>query len=91
MPDLCRQQPISKVKVLGAPALVVTGIVGFLYTTFWCLAYWRFSDEFGMTTWLAITVFSPFVIGIGIYFAARAYRRANGIPIDLAFKQIPPE
>ncbi len=91
MPSLYRQQPISRVRILGVPALVVTGIVGFAYTTFWCLAYWRFSEELGMTTGLAITVFSPFLIGLAIYFAARAYRRSQGIPIDLAFKQIPPE
>ena len=91
MRDLYRQQPIARVKIFGAPALVVTGIVGFLFTTFWCLAYARFPDEFGMTTWLAITVLSPFFIGIAIFFAARAYRLSRGIPIDLAFKQIPPE
>lgn len=91
MPELYRQQPISKYKALGIPVIVWTGIISFVYTSFWCLAYWKFSSEFGMTLDLALTVFSPFVIGIAIYYFARAQRRAQGIPMDLVFKQIPPE
>lgn len=91
MPELYRQQPLAKYKLLGVPLIVWTGLTSFIYTTFWCLAYWKFADEFGMTLDLALTVFSPFVIGIIIYYVARAHRRSQGIPLDLVFKQIPPE
>jgi hypothetical protein len=38
-----------------------------------------------------VTTALQFIIPLGIFFAARWYRRRQGVPIDAAFREIPPE
>ena len=38
-----------------------------------------------------ITTSLQFIIPLGIFFVARAYRRRQGLPIDAVFREIPPE
>jgi hypothetical protein len=38
-----------------------------------------------------VTTALQFIVPLGIFFAARAYRQRQGLPIDAAFREIPPE
>jgi amino acid transporter len=91
MRELYEQLPAARYKVLGVPLLAITGVASLLFTAAYLGSYGWFSAEFGITLGLTASVFSPFLIGFVIYFGARAYRRSQGIPMELAFRQLPPE
>jgi hypothetical protein len=91
MRELYEQLPAARYKVLGVPLLAITGVVSLLFTAAYLGSYGWFSAEFGITLGLTASVFSPFLIGFIIYYGARAYRRSQGIPMELAFRQLPPE
>jgi amino acid transporter len=84
--------PANKYKIAGIPAIVVFGVLGFLFNA-WMLWYYVF---FPTIYWAA----SPAMVTLGmaqiifmiiLYFIIRAYRKRQGIDIDIAFKAIPPE
>jgi hypothetical protein len=61
------------------------------FTVGYLAAYGWFHLEFGITRNYAIAVFSPIVVAVVIYAIARYVRAREGIPMQLAFKEIPPE
>jgi hypothetical protein len=91
MPELYRQQPISRYSVFGVPLITVTGVVAILFTLGWAAAYMRSHSEFGMTTWLALTFVSIVVVGAVVFYVMRGIKQRAGLPIELAFREIPPE
>jgi len=84
--------PVAKYKVFNVPMVAVAGAVT-------CLAAGAVTvanllvPELGFTTTAArLLLLLSLVVSAVWYFAYRAYlRRAKGVNIDLAFKQIPPE
>jgi amino acid transporter len=85
--------PIAKYRILGAPAIVVAGVIGVIYTIIWCAAYFYF-PEFGLHSndSLLLYVFGGiFVGGLVIYYVSLWVRKSQGIPMDKAFAEIPPE
>lgn len=91
MPEMYKQQPVSKYRLFGIPILAISGVVSFVYTIGWLAAYVGFSTQFGMTLPLATIVLSPALVGLVIYYVARAIRTSQGIPMELAFREVPPE
>lgn len=91
MPELYEQQPIAKYSIFGIPVLSVTGLLAFAWTIFWAAAYFKFADEFGMKSWIGILFLAVIGVAIILFYAMRAYKERRGIPVRLAFKQIPPE
>jgi len=91
MPELYQQQPISRYRVFGVPLITVTGVMAILFTLGWSAAYFRFDSEFGMTTWLTLTFVSIIVVGAIVFYVMRGIKQRAGLPIGLAFREIPPE
>jgi basic amino acid/polyamine antiporter, APA family len=91
MPELYQQTPTARVTILGVPSLVISGVVSLVFTVGYLAAYGWFHNEFGITRNYAIGVFSPILVALVIYAVARFIRAREGIPMELAFKQIPPE
>jgi basic amino acid/polyamine antiporter, APA family len=92
-PSVYEGSPISRYKIFGLPAIQVLGVWGVLYTALWVAAYFYF-EEFGLHTNqnLLIIVFGGiFVAALVVYFIAVRVRRSQGIPMGLAFSEIPPE
>jgi APA family basic amino acid/polyamine antiporter len=83
--------PAGKYKVVGIPLVVVAGILG-LFTNFVLIYYLAVIPEFGAWTPGSLeAIGGTFIFGIVLFLAVRAYRVRQGLAIDLAFREIPPE
>jgi amino acid transporter len=91
MPELYAQTPTARYSLFGIPSLAITGFLSLAFTVGYLAAYGWFHLEFGITRNYAIAVFSPIVVAVVIYAIARYVRAREGIPMQLAFKEIPPE
>ena len=71
--------------------MTLSGIAGLFYFTVGL--YFMLTNDllFLNTPDQLITTGLQFAIPLGIFFAARWYRRRQGVPIDAAFREIPPE
>jgi amino acid transporter len=83
--------PIVKKKLAGVPVLSMLGFLT-IVISFW-LGYASLGPSFvGQLDW---TVFGftilLFVAGLVIYAISSAYHKSKGIPLELTFKEIPPE
>jgi amino acid transporter len=96
-PEIFRLSPASEHRIGGLPLMSVTGAVSALFFLAVLIMLWRddiaagplFTDagprgEF----WLLL---ATVVFGIAWFLGAKAYRRRQGVDINLAFKQIPIE
>ena len=88
--DLYNSSP-AKIEIKGFPIIVIFGIISVIWIgilTYEMLAW----PVYGLLTYplFAILAFVPFIIGFGLYWAIRAYRKRQGIDIDLAYQEIPP-
>ncbi len=83
-------QMVTK-RIGGVPLMSIFGVIGTLAL---CVVfYYLLADPAvsGATTTGLVVIAIVYLISIGSYFAVRGYRRARGIELDLAFKEIPPE
>ena len=90
-PHIYNKSPIAKHRILGLPVMSVACFLGFLASQFY---FWvLFSDPVaaGHQTNQVIIVAGVFVIGILFFFFMKAYRRSQGVDVNLAFKEIPIE
>ena len=82
----------SRMRVLGVPLLVWTGILsllslGFVTYLYFHFAFFGLSNKAGIIPWFAgITI-----VAAVLYLVPRAVRRREGIDLSLVFKEIPPE
>ncbi len=90
-PHIYAKSPIAGKRILGLPMMTVGCALGFLGSQFY---FWTlFFDDVAAghkPDQLAI-VFGVFVIGIVFFFAMKAYRKSQGVDVNLAFKEIPIE
>jgi len=92
MKEVYKASPIAKYQVGGVPLVTILGILGVLSQIF--LGYYYVTvPELGMvgnpTSMIALTAIA---IGLIIYyFIAKAYRKRQGISMEFAFGEIPPE
>ncbi|MBI4259683.1 MAG: APC family permease [Actinobacteria bacterium] len=78
-------------RVGGIPVMTVCGVVG--------LFIWTVSIYYALTEDLLFlngksqlwTTFAQFAVPLVIFFVARAVRRSQGINVDAAFRELPPE
>lgn len=92
-PQTYASSPIAGYRILNLPAIVVLGAIGVCFTLFWCAAYAYF-PEFGMhaNEGLLAYVFGGIFVGaIVVYYISRFVRKSQGIPMEMAFSEIPPE
>jgi len=90
--DLFEQSPpLVKKKIGGLPVISVIGSIGAiaLLVIFYYLLI-NPSVSGATTIGISIVVLT-YLVGIVIYYGVRAWRKSQGIELDLAFKQIPPE
>jgi basic amino acid/polyamine antiporter, APA family len=95
-PYLARTRPLLEAsavnwRVAGIPVMSICGAVGLLY--FSMGLYFMLTNDllFLNTPEQLVTTALQFIVPLGIFFAARAYRQRQGLPIDAAFREIPPE
>jgi APA family basic amino acid/polyamine antiporter len=82
---------MSRKKIGPVPALSILGVAT-LILSIW-IGYASIAPAYvGTANPLYVAfVFVLFAIGAIIYLASWAYHRSKGIPLDLIFKQLPPE
>ncbi len=90
--DLFESSPsIVKRKVLGVPLISLLGFLSLIVSIY--IAYASLTPAMAGTldTTYIIFTFGIFVVGLVIYAISSVYHRVKGIPIELTFKEIPPE
>ncbi len=82
---------VTKTKVGPVPAISILGFLTLLISIW--LGYASISPAFVGSLNPTIVTFTLglFVIGIVIYVVSSAYHRSRGIPLELSFKELPPE
>jgi len=81
--------PVNQ-RVLGIPLIVINGVITFLFMGY--VTYLYLLDWSGVRTLPSVGfIVFLYVLGFLWYYATRAYQKRKGVPVDLAFKEIPPE
>jgi amino acid transporter len=82
---------VTKMKVGPVPVISVLGVLTFILSVW--LGYASISPAFvgALNPSIAAFTIGLFVVGIVIYIASSAYHRSKGIPLELSFKELPPE
>ncbi len=95
-PFLARTRPLLEAssvnwRVAGIPVMSICGAFGLFYFTIGL--YLMLSNDllFLNSQQQLVTTALQFIVPLVIFFVARAYRRRQGVPIDAAFREIPPE
>lgn len=78
-------------RVAGIPLMAICGAVGLVYFTIGLYFMLTNSLLFLNTTEQLLTTAAQFVIPLVLFFVVRAYRKSRGVPIDAAFRELPPE
>jgi APA family basic amino acid/polyamine antiporter len=95
-PFLPRTRPLLEAsavnwRLFGIPVMAICGAFGLFY--FSVGLYFMLTTDllFLNSPQQLVTTALQFIVPLGIFFAAREYRRRQGVPIDAAFREIPPE
>jgi APA family basic amino acid/polyamine antiporter len=86
----------AQFKILGVPAVVVAGVAALISAILIWIIYLHFYLHYsalGISDKSKFFTFAVVTIGLGAvyYIAARLIRRAQGVNIDLAYSEVPPE
>jgi amino acid transporter len=78
------------------PILTILGALGFVLSLFvsWAsIAPNLVGSQFGTSVnpWWVATIFVIVAVALAIYAISYSYNRAKGVPMELAFKELPPE
>jgi amino acid transporter len=90
-PDLYRSSPTARHVIGGIPLITIAGAVagGLIGLLIWVALSF---DELALTSRDSrLVVAGSFVTGLAAYIALRVWRRKQGIDIDLAFREVPPD
>jgi APA family basic amino acid/polyamine antiporter len=91
-PDLYRASTTAR-SFLGIPVVSIAGAGAIAVTVIIWVLYFNYKTQFGLTN--VGRMFAIFGVTIGAavvyYVVARAVRRSQGVNVDLAFAEIPPE
>ena len=95
-PYLARTRPLLEQsavnwRIAGIPVMSICGAIGLVY--FSIGLYFMLTNDllFLNTPEQLVTTALQFIVPLGIFFVARAYRQRQGLPFDAAFREIPPE
>lgn len=78
-------------RLAKVPFLTISGLITLIFMSFVTYLYLAI-PEFGVSTLPSIGfIIGIYVLGVVWYTLARLYQKRRGIPIELAFKEIPPE
>lgn len=92
MKEVYSASPIAKYKIGGVPAIVLCGIGGVVFSLF-LLYFYATVPALGLQNPTSVgIVLAVYVVLLVYYYLTRWYRkRYQGIDIDLAFKEVPPD
>ncbi len=95
-PFLPRTRPLLEAsavnwRLLGIPVMSICGAFGLFYFTAGLFLMLTNDLLFLNSPQQLATTALQFIVPLAIFFAAREYRRRQGVPIDAAFREIPPE
>jgi len=82
--------PVAKIRIAGIPVIVITGIISLFWMGFVSLSMGTV-PSFGVNIPSHIAGIISLIGGAAVYLISRQYHKSKGTPIDLAFKEIPPE
>jgi len=88
--DLFSRTPVNY-RLAGIPLMSILGLVTAVTTGVMCYELIVDPVAAGGTTSSLIFVFSQIILGFLIFFAAKLFRKRQGIDIDLAYREIPSE
>lgn len=95
-PFLARTRPLFEAsevnwRLAGIPVMSICGVFGLFF--FSVGLYFMLTNDllFLNSPQQLVTTALQFIIPLVIFFTARAYRRRQGLPIDAAFRELPPE
>jgi Amino acid transporters len=93
-PDLYQASP-ANVKFLGVPVLKIVAplsAIVMLFLVYAVLAYPPLAlGSSANAWWVPAFLIGIVLIGLGIFYGARAIRKSQGIDIDLVYRELPPE
>jgi amino acid transporter len=82
--------PAAKYKLGPIPIVSLFGFLGAIWLSYFIFLYLTI-PELGMASPFSMMFMAAlFIVGFIMYFVVRAYRKGQGIDIDLAYKEIPP-
>lgn len=89
-PELYRNSP-ANISILGIPVLIIVAVLSMAVII--GLAYVVLSfPQLGIVPWQGFLFMgSLVVVGLLIYFIARAVRKTQGVNLDLIYRELPPE
>jgi basic amino acid/polyamine antiporter, APA family len=90
-PQIYSKSPIAARRVFGLPMMSVACFLGAAASQFYFWVLFFDPVAAGHQANQVIIVAGVFVIGIVFFFVMQAYRRSQGVDINLAFKEIPIE
>ncbi len=95
-PFLARTRPLLEAsavnwRIAGVPVMAICGVFGLLYFSIGLYLMLTNDLLFLNSPQQLVTTALQFIVPLGIFIAARTYRRRQGLPIDAAFREIPPE
>lgn len=89
--DLYSLSGLDRRKILGVPVISLTGLVAALYLIFLTAVFFS-NPGFGLNSPLMVFAsFGPIVIGVALFYVAKAYRKKQGIDLNQLFAYVPPE
>lgn len=86
-----KSPPLVTKKIAGIPLISILGVIAVLLSGW--LVYAGFMPAYAGTinpTYVAFT-FSVYIVGFIIYAIASVYRKRTGLPLEMSFKEVPPE
>jgi len=90
-PEIYRASPASKYSVAGFPAITILGVISLIFSLM-VAAIILTTPAYGLVNVPSyVFLAASFLLWIPIYYGFRWYRAKQGINVDLAFKEIPPE
>lgn len=84
--------PAKKYHIGGVPLITIGGIIT-LVVVAWCAYGYATDPAYGIAgiPWLQGYLLSFFIVPLIAFYLIRAYRKRQGLDIDVLFKEIPPE
>jgi APA family basic amino acid/polyamine antiporter len=94
-PELYRSSP-ANMKLLGIPVLQIVAPLSFAVVAFLTWEAWHYpalalSGNTGNRWQIPAFMAGVVVVGLLIYYIARAVRRSQGIDLDLVYQELPPD
>jgi amino acid transporter len=90
-PQIYEKSPIATKKILGLPMMTVACTLGFIAAQFYFWTLFFDANAAGHDPKQLAIVGGVFVIGFVFYFVMKQIRKAQGVDVTLAFKEIPIE